>query len=79
MLCAPISCYAGSKRVAKPAKNYLETLVLQDENTIHMNKTSSNIYTKKARGRLQHARNDKVKNEIEITACCKMTNKCSRK
>jgi hypothetical protein len=54
--------------VAKPAKNYLETMVLQDWNTIHITKTSSNIYTKKVRGRLQHARNNKVKNEAEIKA-----------
>jgi hypothetical protein len=68
-LCTPFSCSApGSKCVAKPAKNYLETMVLQDKNTLHITKTSSNIYTKKARGRLQHAKNDKVKNEAEIKA-----------
>jgi len=43
-------------------------MVLQDENTIHMTKTLSNIYTEKVEGRLQHARNDKVKNEAEIKA-----------
>jgi hypothetical protein len=43
-------------------------MVLQDENRIHMTKTSSNIYIKKMTGRLQHARNDKVKNEAEIKA-----------
>jgi len=66
---APFSCSApGSKSVAKPVKNYLETKVLQDENIIHTTKTSSNIYTKKFRGRLQHAKNDEVKNEAEIKA-----------
>jgi len=66
---APFSCSTpGSKCVAKPAKNYLETMVLQDENTIYVTKTSSNIYTKKVRGRLKHAINDKVKNEAEIKA-----------
>jgi hypothetical protein len=63
-LCAPFSCSApGSKCVAKPAKHYLETTVLQDEDTIHTTKTSSDIYTNKVTGRLQHARNEKVKNE----------------
>jgi hypothetical protein len=68
-LCAPFSCSApGSKCVANPAKNYLETLAVQDENTIHTTKPSSNIYTKEVRGRLQHAKNDKVKNKENIKA-----------